>query len=75
MKPVDYEEISKVYDDVREGDVILINQFLKELPSHRPVNVLDLGCGTGDYTDLFQKISQDCGYSFHGIDPSEGIRY
>jgi ubiquinone/menaquinone biosynthesis C-methylase UbiE len=73
MKQVNYDEISKVYDDVREGDVVLINQFLKELPSRDGLNVLDIGCGTGNYTDIFQRATREHSYSFHGIDPSDGM--
>lgn len=73
MKQVDYNEISKIYDDVREGDVQLINQFLEELPPDCALNVLDIGCGTGNYTNLFQKITQERGYKFRGIDPSEAM--
>ena len=73
MRQIDYEEISKIYDDVRAGDVTLINQFLNELPSMGPVIVLDLGCGTGNYTDLFQKVTQEHDYRFYGVDPSEGM--
>ena len=73
MRQIDYDEISKIYDDVREGDVTLINHFLNELPSLGSVIVLDLGCGTGNYTDLFQRVTQERGYRFCGVDPSEGM--
>jgi ubiquinone/menaquinone biosynthesis C-methylase UbiE len=73
MQLVDYNEISKIYDDVREGDVILINHFLQEIPYHDASNVLDIGCGTGNYTDLFQKLTQAKGHRVYGIDPSEGM--
>lgn len=73
MQPVNYNEISRVYDDVREGDIALINCFLQELPSEDALNVLDIGCGTGNYTDLFQKVTQAKHYQVHGIEPSEGM--
>lgn len=73
MQPVDYNEISKIYDDVREGDVILINRFLQELPSGVALSILDIGCGTGNYTDLFQKVTQAKGHQVYGIEPSEGM--
>jgi ubiquinone/menaquinone biosynthesis C-methylase UbiE len=73
MQQVNYNEISKIYDDVRESDVELINQFLKELPARGPLSILDIGCGTGNYTYQFQRITQERGHRFYGIDPSEGM--
>jgi ubiquinone/menaquinone biosynthesis C-methylase UbiE len=73
MQPVNYNEISKIYDDVREGDVILINHFLQELPANDALNILDIGCGTGNYTDLFEKVTQSKGYHIYGIEPSAGM--
>jgi ubiquinone/menaquinone biosynthesis C-methylase UbiE len=73
MPQVDYNEISKVYDDVREGDIILVNRFLEELPGSQHLNVLDIGCGTGNYTDLLQKVTRTRGWQIYGIDPSEGM--
>ncbi len=73
MQPVNYNEISKIYDDVREGDVVLINHFLQELPPDETLKILDIGCGTGNYTDLFQKVTQARHYQVYGIEPSEGM--
>jgi ubiquinone/menaquinone biosynthesis C-methylase UbiE len=73
MQHVNYNEISKIYDDVREGDIILINHFLNEISAADGLNVLDIGCGTGNYTDLFQKITQTRGYQVCGLEPSVGM--
>lgn len=73
MPQVDYNEISKVYDDVREGDIVLVNHFLDELPWSRQLNILDIGCGTGNYTDLLQKVTRAKGWQIYGIDPSAGM--
>ncbi|RPI93540.1 MAG: class I SAM-dependent methyltransferase [Chloroflexi bacterium] len=73
MQQVNYDEISKIYDDVREGDVILINHFLQELPPDDSLNILDIGCGTGNYASLFQKATQSKHYQVYGIEPSEGM--
>ncbi len=73
MQPVNYNEISKIYDDVREGDVILINHFLQELLSEDSLKILDIGCGTGNYTDLFQKVTRTKHYQVYGVEPSEGM--
>lgn len=73
MQPVNYNEISKIYDDVREADIVLVNHFLRELPENQALNILDIGCGTGNYTDLLQKVSRTRGWQIYGIDPSEGM--
>ncbi len=73
MQLVNYNEISKIYDDVREGDIVLINHFLQELPPEEGIKILDIGCGTGNYTDLFQKVTQARHYQVYGIEPSEGM--
>lgn len=73
MQPVNYNEISKIYDDVRDGDIILINHFLQELPADDALHILDIGCGTGNYTDLFQRVTQNKHYQVYGVEPSEGM--
>ncbi len=73
MLHIDYNEISKIYDDVREADIVLINHFLEQIPGDQPLNVLDIGCGTGNYTDLLQKVTQTRGWHIYGLDPSEGM--
>ena len=70
MQPLDYNELSKTYDDVREGDLTLIQHLIRALPSHPDVRVLDIGCGTGNHTDLLQKLT---GIQVYGVDPSEGM--
>jgi ubiquinone/menaquinone biosynthesis C-methylase UbiE len=70
MKPIDYNRISQIYDDVRAGDVELINAFLTEAALTPESRVLDIGCGTGNYTHMFQKLT---GCRTYGVDPSEGM--
>lgn len=70
MPKVNYDEISRIYDDVRAGDVELINTFLEEIDLDETCNVLDIGCGTGNYTDLLQKVTHA---NVFGVEPSEGM--
>jgi len=70
MNFLNYNEISKIYDDVREGDLALIQRLIRALPSHPDTCVLDIGCGTGNHTDLLQKLT---GVQVYGIEPSEGM--
>ncbi len=67
---VNYNEISQIYDDVRQADVELINCFLQEIETNTGINVLDLGCGTGNHTDLLQKASAG---NVYGVEPSAGM--
>ncbi len=70
MQTVNYTEISKIYDDVRKSDLALIQRFIQALPSRSDMRVLDIGCGTGNYTDLFQKLTQ---VEVYGVEPSAGM--
>lgn len=70
MQPVNYNEISKVYDDVRAGDLALIQRLIQALPAWPNLRILDIGCGTGNYTDLFQNLTDA---QVFGVDPSEGM--
>ena len=70
MNKVNYNEISQVYDDVRQADIELINSFLKEIKIDEETRVLDIGCGTGNYTDLLQKVTQG---EVYGVEPSKGM--
>ncbi|MCD6476302.1 MAG: methyltransferase domain-containing protein [Anaerolineaceae bacterium] len=67
---VNYDEISHIYDDVRHGDVRAIKHFLEEVTVFPEIRILDIGCGTGNNTDLVQKITH--GQVF-GLEPSEGM--
>ncbi len=70
MTHVDYDQISKIYDDVRAADVALLNQFLDEVEISPATRILDIGCGTGNHTDLLQRIS---GAQLSGVEPSAGM--
>jgi ubiquinone/menaquinone biosynthesis C-methylase UbiE len=70
MPQVNYNEISQVYDDVRQADIELINNFLQEIENGKETRVLDIGCGTGTYADLLQKVTQS---EVYGVEPSEGM--
>lgn len=70
MGKIDYNKISRTYDDVRDADAELIDQFCKVVEIKHDTRILDIGCGTGNYTSVLQKIT---GASVFGIDPSEGM--
>ncbi|WP_282043058.1 class I SAM-dependent methyltransferase [Winogradskyella flava] len=61
-----YNKIGINYNQTRQADPYLTKQLLKHLNPNKNGNYLDIGCGTGNYTNEFQKK----GFTFIGIDPS-----
>ncbi len=70
MTKVNYDAISRIYDDVRAADVDLLNQFFAEVEIGPVTCILDIGCGTGNHTDILQRIS---GARVSGVEPSAGM--
>lgn len=68
---VDYNKISKKYDDVRSADLKLINLFSEEVEISEKSKILDFGCGTGNYADKLQRVT---GAKIYGVEPSDGMR-
>lgn len=62
-----YDKIGIGYNTTRKADKYLTERFLALLNPKRDALYLDIGCGTGNYTNEFQKQ----GFSFIGIDPSK----
>ncbi|MHA2139852.1 MAG: class I SAM-dependent methyltransferase [Candidatus Thorarchaeota archaeon] len=69
-KSIDYDSISKIYDQVRAGEPEMIFHLLEEHLPDPESKVLDVGCGTGSNTLLFQK-SIDA--QVFGLDSSFGM--
>ncbi|WP_407557842.1 class I SAM-dependent methyltransferase [Winogradskyella sp. 4-2091] len=63
---VKYNKIGANYNETRKADLHLTQQFIKHLNPNKDGLYLDIGCGTGNYTDALQKK----GFQFIGIDPS-----
>ncbi|GAB5408435.1 MAG: hypothetical protein BalsKO_08000 [Balneolaceae bacterium] len=61
-----YNQIGIDYNLTRKADTYLTEQHLKHLQPNVNEIYLDIGCGTGNYTNEFQKR----GFQFIGIDPS-----
>lgn len=62
-----YDTIGKGYNVTRKADPLLTENLIKYLGPNKEGTYLDIGCGTGGYTNELQKR----GYNFIGIDPSE----
>ncbi|WP_069650103.1 class I SAM-dependent methyltransferase [Caloranaerobacter ferrireducens] len=70
MGKINYNDISKIYDDVRDEEMTIINSFLDEVKISEATKILDVGCGTGNYTNILQKITKA---EVYGVDASEGM--
>jgi ubiquinone/menaquinone biosynthesis C-methylase UbiE len=64
---IKYNQIGIGYNNTRKPDAYLVKRMLFHLKPKKEGVYLDIGCGTGNYTNEFQKK----GYQFIGIDPSE----
>ncbi len=64
---VKYDKIGIDYNLTRKADKYLAEQLRLHLQPTKNGKYLDIGCGTGNYTNEFQKN----GFDFIGIDPSE----
>jgi ubiquinone/menaquinone biosynthesis C-methylase UbiE len=61
-----YDRIGTHYDHTRRADRFIAERLLYHLSPVKDGIYLDIGCGTGNYTNEFQKR----GFRFIGIDPS-----
>lgn len=64
---ITYNSIGEHYNWTRKADPFLTTQLLKHLNPREGGLYLDIGCGTGNYTNELQKR----GYHFIGVDPSK----
>ncbi|MBW1294779.1 class I SAM-dependent methyltransferase [Aquimarina litoralis] len=62
-----YNQIGIDYNATRKADPFLTVKLLAHLQPQEKGLYLDIGCGTGNYTNEFQKK----GFDFIGIDPSK----
>lgn len=69
-KSIDYDKVSKVYDNVRVGDPEMVHQILQGVSLDSESLVLDVGCGTGNNTLLFAEATN---VKVTGLDISFGM--
>lgn len=62
-----YDKIGANYNSTRKADPYITERLFHHLSVKRSELYLDIGCGTGNYTDALQSK----GVRFIGIDPSE----
>jgi ubiquinone/menaquinone biosynthesis C-methylase UbiE len=70
MATVNYNSISKIYDQVREEELEVVLELLSEGAFSKETTILDIGCGTGNYTNIIEKITNA---KVYGMDASEGM--
>lgn len=63
---IKYDKIGIRYNETRKADNYLANRLCYHLNPKKEGLYLDIGCGTGNYTNVFSKK----GFHFIGIDPS-----
>ena len=67
MRKEKYDEIGKDYDLTRKADPVLTDKLIEHLAPKDDGLYLDIGCGTGNYTNELQKK----GLKLIGMDPSD----
>ena len=67
MSEAVYNKIGKSYDITRKPDAQIIKTLLRLLQPQNQGRYLDLGCGSGNYTDALNKH----GLAIEGVDVSE----
>ena len=70
MGKINYNETCKIYDLVREGDMVTINRIIEEGEIHCNSRVLEIGCGTGNYAVAIANLTEA---QVYGMDQSEGM--
>jgi ubiquinone/menaquinone biosynthesis C-methylase UbiE len=68
---IDYTKASITYDNTRNSDDLIIGIMHKKGIFEKDKNILDYGCGTGNY---LYKISQNYNCMCYGLEPSVGMR-
>lgn len=67
---INYDMVSKVYDIVRMGDLIIIDKIINSSIINKDTKILDIGCGTGNNTVLIENVTKA---NIYGVDQSEGM--
>lgn len=66
----DYNEISLLYDEVRDADLKAIEFLISSASLNEKSRILEIGCGTGNYLSVLEMLTKA---EVWGIDSSEGM--
>ena len=66
---IDYDEVSRIYDTSRVANTETVEKLIELLHIGSDSVVLDMGCGTGNYTAALQRVAR----RVIGIDSSIGM--
>lgn len=67
---IDYNILAEKYDLTRTANINIINMLADEI-TLADKNILDFGCGTGNFTYALKKLTNA---NVYGIEPSDGMR-
>ena len=70
MGKINYNETCKIYDLVREEDMVIINRIIEEGKVRSNSKILEIGCGTGNYAVPIANLTEA---QVYGMDQSEGM--
>lgn len=68
---INYNELAKKYDLTRKESMDTINRFLENLSFSEGTNILDFGCGTGNFTCALKRITNA---NMYGVEPADEMR-
>jgi ubiquinone/menaquinone biosynthesis C-methylase UbiE len=68
---IDYDVLSKDYDITRNIKIDTIKRFFSKIEANADTNILDFGCGTGNYACAIKLLSDA---NVYGVEPSDGMR-
>lgn len=69
---IDYDQASKTYDNTRTFSGLILESFSEQVSLLAGTNVLDFGCGTGNYlNEIYMRFGCRC----FGVEPSERMRH
>ena len=64
---LDYHSWSSIYDKTRQCNPVILAKIFEYISSKNDINVLDFGCGTGNYLEAISHLPN---VQCYGVDAS-----